>query len=168
MVLTSQGGAFYDKAINQLKKLLSKQLPKGLEVKSDLTVAAPGEAVAGQECQSLLRTALEKNTILFDSGRASISADSFGLLDGLIYTAHRCQDSRLQIEGHTDSDGNDAANQTLSEARAASVVKYLVAAGLGKDRLEAKGFGETKPVADNGTPEGKAKNRRIEFLILAE
>ncbi|WP_373235430.1 OmpA family protein [Cohaesibacter celericrescens] len=166
--LAMTGGAFYEGALQKLQEALRSALPASLSLSSELSVAAPGEAVNPDECQVLLRSALEKNTILFDSGKASISADSFGLLDGLIYTAHRCPESKIQIEGHTDSDGDNFANQLLSEKRAGSVVDYLIEAGLSDERLEPKGFGETNPVAGNDTAEGKAKNRRIEFVILAQ
>ncbi|MCT4656089.1 MAG: OmpA family protein [Cohaesibacter sp.] len=163
--LNLKGGAFYDGALAQVKDFLASALPQGLSANSDLAVVAPGEAIAAAECQQILKGALAQNSIYFDSGKATISADSFGLLDGLIYTSLRCKEAAIQIEGHTDSDGDDASNQTLSEKRAQAVKGYLEAAGLSQDRLTAKGFGETKPVADNGTAEGKAKNRRIDFVI---
>lgn len=75
--------------------------------------------------------------------------------------------SLLRIEGHTDSDGDDAFNQTLSERRAMSVARWLVAKGHDCKRFIAVGFGESKPVADNSTPEGKAQNRRTAFFIAA-
>ena len=71
----------------------------------------------------------------------------------------------IEIQGHTDSDGNDQYNQVLSEKRAISVKNYLVQKGISVDRLTTAGFGETQPISDNSTPEGKAKNRRIEFQI---
>ncbi|WP_316861373.1 OmpA family protein [uncultured Cohaesibacter sp.] len=163
--LTLTGGAYYEGALTQLQTSLQDALPAGLSLKSDLSVAAPGEVVEADQCQMLLRTSLEQNNIFFDSGNASISADSFGLLDSLIYTATRCPGSHIQIRGHTDSDGDDAANMLLSEKRAQSVLAYLVSGGLAEDRLQARGFGESEPVASNDTPEGKAKNRRIEFTI---
>lgn len=166
--LRLSGGAYYEGALKQVQDFLNGTLPADLAFESDLKVAAPGEAVAAEECQTLLRGALEVNSILFESGKARISADSFGLLDGLIYTARRCPESRIQIEGHTDSDGDANTNQALSEKRAGAVVTYLTGAGVAQDRLDAMGFGETKPVADNDSPEGKAKNRRIEFVILAQ
>ncbi|KYF84662.1 hypothetical protein BE11_05310 [Sorangium cellulosum] len=75
--------------------------------------------------------------------------------------------SLLRIEGHTDSDGDDALNQTLSEKRAMSVARWLVAKGHDCKRFIAVGFGESKPVADNNTPDGKAQNRRTGFFIAA-
>lgn len=72
---------------------------------------------------------------------------------------------RVQIEGHTDSRDDDRHNQRLSEARARSVRDYLVGKGIKKNRLTTKGFGETVPVADNDTDDGRFKNRRVEFKV---
>jgi OOP family OmpA-OmpF porin len=166
--LKLDGGAFYDGAMAQVSKFLSSALPAGVANEANLAVITPGEALGSEECQAQLKGTLSQNSIYFDSGKASISSDSFGLLDSLIYTAHRCQEAAIQIEGHTDSDGDDAFNQSLSEKRAQAVQSYLEKAGLDAARLSAKGFGESKPVADNGTDEGKAKNRRIDFVILAQ
>lgn len=73
-------------------------------------------------------------------------------------------DLKFCIEGHTDSDGADDGNQTLSEKRAEAVRKELIKLGIDSNRLTSKGWGETKPVADNNTAEGKAQNRRVEFI----
>ena len=73
-------------------------------------------------------------------------------------------DLRLAIEGHTDNAGTPAHNQTLSEARAQAVVANLVGAGIAASRLTAAGFGQSKPVADNATDEGRAQNRRVELV----
>ncbi len=77
----------------------------------------------------------------------------------------RCPSATVEVAGHTDGDGEDAFNQALSEKRAQAVVNYLVKAGLPADRFNAVGFGSTQPIASNGTDEGKAQNRRIEFLV---
>ncbi len=73
---------------------------------------------------------------------------------------------RFMIAGHTDSRGDAAANMALSEARARAVIQYLIEDGLPGDRFIARGFGETQPIADNGTVEGRQRNRRIEFIQL--
>jgi OOP family OmpA-OmpF porin len=73
---------------------------------------------------------------------------------------------RYMIAGHTDSRGDAAANMVLSEARARAVIQYLIEDGLPGDRFVALGFGETQPIADNGTVEGRQRNRRIEFILL--
>jgi OOP family OmpA-OmpF porin len=74
--------------------------------------------------------------------------------------------ARIRIDGHTDSQGNNAANLKLSQARAEAVRAYLERAGVEPKRLTAKGFGETSPIADNRTPEGREQNRRVEITIL--
>ena len=73
-------------------------------------------------------------------------------------------DLKFSVEGHTDSDGDDALNQSLSELRAKTVMQQLISMGISKDRLTSKGFGESMPIADNNSPEGKANNRRVEFV----
>ena len=98
-------------------------------------------------------------------GQATIDPDFAGLLDRLIETAFRCPSASIEIAGHTDGDGGDAFNQTLSEKRAQAVMDYLVKAGLPADHFTATGYGSTKPVASNDTEEGKAQNRRIEFVV---
>ena len=75
-------------------------------------------------------------------------------------------DWRFRIEGHTDSTGSKAANQTLSAQRAASVAAWLAGQGIDKSRLVTQGLGDSKPVADNGTEEGRAKNRRVELVKM--
>ena len=108
---------------------------------------------------------LARGKILFEAGRATIDADSAGLLDRLIETALRCPTANVEIAGHTDADGEDVRNQELSERRAQAVMEYLVKAGLPADRFTAVGYGSTQPVASNDTDEGKAQNRRIDFLV---
>jgi outer membrane protein OmpA-like peptidoglycan-associated protein len=75
-------------------------------------------------------------------------------------------DLKLRVEGHTDNQGGAAANQALSEKRAQAVVSWLTSHGVTAIRLKAQGFGQTKPVADNGTEEGRAKNRRVELAKI--
>jgi OOP family OmpA-OmpF porin len=104
--------------------------------------------------------------ITFESGSATIKAASYKTLDRAVGVMKRFEGLTLQIEGHTDDQGEDASNQKLSEERAAAVVAYFVDKGVDAARLKAVGFGETKPVADNGTADGRAQNRRIEFVIL--
>lgn len=70
---------------------------------------------------------------------------------------------KLEVQGHTDNVGNGAYNQTLSEARAKAVVRWLTQHGVATDRLTARGYGKTNPVADNGSDDGRAKNRRVEI-----
>jgi len=101
--------------------------------------------------------------ILFDSGSAAIKPESTPTLNAVLEMLEGHEDLSLLIEGHTDSDGTEVLNQTLSEQRAASVKQYLVEHGIDTGQLEVVGYGESQPVGDNATPEAKAQNRRVVF-----
>ena len=105
--------------------------------------------------------------ILFQTGNAKLLKVSFPVLDEVVFALEKHPEIiKLQVVGHTDSDGNAKANKALSKRRAASVVKYLVKNGIEKDRLLYVGVGADKPIASNDTEEGKDKNRRVEFEIV--
>ena len=106
-------------------------------------------------------------TVQFDTNKATIKPVSHALLDDVVRVLQKYPGiKRLQVEGHTDSVGDDAKNLKLSQDRAASVVRYLTDHGVAADRVVAKGFGETAPIADNATKDGQATNRRVSFEIL--
>lgn len=106
-------------------------------------------------------------TVQFESGKAILIEDSEKLLDDVVKVLKEHPEIALiQIEGHTDAVGKDRANKRLSDKRAAAVKTYLIKHGIAKKRLTAKGFGEAKPIADNGTEEGRFKNRRVDLKIL--
>ena len=109
---------------------------------------------------------LESTQITFGTGTSSISSNSIATLESLRDLAIGCKndDVIIEIGGHTDSFGAEAANQALSEARAASVKEFLVQRGIPAENMIAVGFGETDPVASNDTPVGRAANRRITFM----
>lgn len=159
------GDALYAVAADQIRSGLGSELPQGWKANADVSVKPVASAVDPTVCQQLFSELLGKAKIRFDSGRATIDADSMGLLDRLIETALRCPTANIEVAGHTDSAGEAAANKILSEKRAQAVAEYLVKAGLPTDRLQAVGYGSQQPVATNDTDEGKAKNRRIEFLV---
>ncbi|NLI47054.1 MAG: OmpA family protein [Acidobacteria bacterium] len=102
--------------------------------------------------------------ILFDVDSTTIRPESKPVLDEVIRILKVEPDWRLTIEGHTDSAGNDAHNLKLSQGRAEAVMAYLVGQGIAAGRLKATGFGESKPVAENATELGRARNRRVEFV----
>jgi OmpA-OmpF porin, OOP family len=104
--------------------------------------------------------------ILFDTGKSTIQAESKECLDEVVKLLRANPTWRMQIEGHTDNVGAKAANQTLSEQRAAAVVAWLTANGIEKSRLTSRGFGDSTPVADNTTEEGRSKNRRVALKKL--
>ena len=159
------GDALYDSAAVQLRANLIKDFPQGWQLKPDISVKPAAAPVDPTVCQQLFSEVLAKGTIRFESGRSSLDPDSVGLLDHLTEITLRCPATNIEVAGHTDADGDNAANQALSEKRAQAVVDYLVKAGLSAGRFTAIGYGSTQPVATNDTDEGKARNRRIEFVV---
>jgi len=163
--LKLSGDALYDAAATQVRAGPGRDFPQGFQYKAEISVKPAAAPVDGTVCQQLFSELLSKGSIRFEPARAVIDPDSAGLLDRLIETALRCPAAVIEIAGHTDTDGDDASNQALSEKRAQAVADYLVKAGLPPDRFTAVGYGSTQPVAGNNTDEGKAQNRRIEFLV---
>lgn len=123
----------------------------------------PAQAVA--VCEEELSELLSAARIEFPSGGSSISVASEPVLDLAARAAADCPGT-LRVEGHTDSTGNTALNQTLSLSRAESVRAALIARGVPEDRLVAAGYGATRPVGDNKSETGRARNRRIEIRIV--
>jgi OOP family OmpA-OmpF porin len=110
-----------------------------------------------------------KEKIQFDVDKTTIKPESNGLLDEITQVIKdNPRIKKIAIEGHTDGDGSDKYNLKLSDGRAKAVMEYLVTHGIEAGRLTAKGFGESKPIASNDTPEGKEQNRRVEFLITEQ
>jgi outer membrane protein OmpA-like peptidoglycan-associated protein len=107
------------------------------------------------------RIVLRGVTFAFDSGE--ITGASMATLDFAAETLQECPNVNTSVEGHTDSIGNETYNQGLSLRRAESVKNYLSSHGVSPGRLQAKGFGESRPIADNGTEDGRALNRRVEL-----
>jgi outer membrane protein OmpA-like peptidoglycan-associated protein len=102
--------------------------------------------------------------ILFDTGKATLQPASDEPLSQVLQMLQQDDSLKVLIEGHTDNLGAPAANQALSEKRAQAVRDWLIAKGIAANRLAAKGYGASKPVADNNTDEGRAKNRRVELV----
>ncbi len=106
------------------------------------------------------------NRITFTSGNAQLTDDSRPLLDSLAAIIARCPELTVEVAGHTDADGSEAANLRLSQRRAEAVTAYLVSGGIAAGRLRTVGHGESRPVATNDDAAGKARNRRIEFAVI--
>ena len=159
------GDALYEGAAAQIRSGLARDFPQGFQFKPEISVKPPAAPVDPTVCQQLFADLLSKGKIRFEQGRAALDPDSTALLDRLIEIALRCPAANIEVAGHTDGDGEDGFNQALSEKRAQAVVDELVKAGLPASRFTAVGYGSTQPIAGNDTDEGKAQNRRIEFLV---
>lgn len=103
--------------------------------------------------------------IQFETGSAVIKPESYKLLDEILQSSVVAEGLKVGVYGHTDNVGGSQSNQKLSEDRANSVKSYLLSKGLAAGRLEAKGFGPNKPIADNGTAAGKSQNRRVQIVL---
>lgn len=126
-----------------------------------LNVADAGAVDLGANLAKACHVALYG--VLFDFNKSTLQPSSDAVLQPVANMMAADKTPKLEVQGHTDNVGNDAYNQTLSEARAKSVVTWLTQHGVAVDRLTAKGYGKTKPVADNGSDDGRAKNRRVEI-----
>ena len=104
------------------------------------------------------------NGIKFDVNKATLKAESMGPINKIFQLMQKQPDLNFSVEGHTDSDGSETSNMTLSKARGKTVMDKLIEMGIAPNRLKSDGFGESKPIDNNNTPEGKANNRRVEFV----
>lgn len=159
--------------LDRLKGLLPGGLKLGAVNVTDLgapsaplpPVKSEQQARVDQACQLEFSGVLSRGTIRFKTGSANISEESGDVLDELVRVLKACSDSEVEIAGHTDNVGQPDNNLDLSRRRAQAVVDYLIKAGVSSSKLSAAGYGETRPIATNETAEGKARNRRIEFVV---
>ncbi len=124
-----------------------------------------GDAEVRREGEGIVINFKEK--VLFAFNSADLGNNAQGNLDKLVNVLNKYPDTNIEVIGHTDSKGADAYNQTLSERRAGAVTSYLRSHNVVSSRLTTKGMGKTDPVASNDTEEGRAQNRRVEFVITA-
>ncbi len=104
--------------------------------------------------------------IRFDVNKSTLRPESFGVINEIVKLMNENPTLNFSVEGHTDSDGDESLNQTLSEARAKAVMDEMIKNGISPARLKSVGHGQSTPVAGNDTPEGKAQNRRVEFVTF--
>ncbi len=102
----------------------------------------------------------------FDFDKSTLRQEDIVIIDRDVTTLDQWGNANIEVAGHTDSRGSDEYNMTLSQQRAEAVRNYLISKGIAADRLTAKGYGESQPVADNATDEGRFKNRRVELIPL--
>lgn len=125
----------------------------GLKVKTAVEVAEEPEVIT-------------LDNVYFDFGKADIKSESYPELDKIVRLMFDNSGIRIEISAHTDNIGSDDYNMKLSQSRAESVMNYFISNGIPINRLSARGYGSTKPIADNGTEQGRQKNRRVEFKIF--
>lgn len=137
-----------------------KLIPKTNELDAKLDARA---------CETQINAVLDAQQIAFAPSSTTIEAESQGVLDAIAEILRNCQEAAFVIEGHTDSQGREEMNLNLSQNRAEAVLSGLIARRILIGGLTAKGYGESQPIADNGTEDGRATNRRIAFrLVLPE
>ncbi|KIC12056.1 membrane protein [Leisingera sp. ANG-M1] len=153
-----------------IARFLSARLGEAETYGLDITYQEPPEPedkpLAPELCEAQLASAQSESKIAFEPGSATIAAASAGTMDRIAGILGRCGPVRLEIQGHTDSQGREVMNQNLSQARAQSVLNELRARRVVTSTFAAKGYGESEPIADNGTEEGREANRRIDFKLI--
>jgi len=142
----------------QLVSHLSSQLNPTYTVRDGLRIGAAG--------QQAVDAALANRVIEFEPGNATLTARGTEVLEQLLPVLQQLKGRPIEVIGHTDSQGSRAQNTVLSAARADAVKAYLGGKGIALDQLRASGAGPDRPVASNDTPEGRARNRRIELRVL--
>ena len=140
-----------------------KELPE--TKKAGAKAALVESKTSTQLCQATLDAILKNQKILFDYNKASIKSNSYTVLNNVLTSIKKCHISLLEIAGHTDDQGAATYNKRLSNLRAASVKRYFVKKGFDKKKLKAIGYGESRPIASNKSKQGRAENRRIEFIV---
>jgi outer membrane protein OmpA-like peptidoglycan-associated protein len=122
------------------------------------------DVTAGSMLEALNREGHIALYINFDTGKSTIKPESKAIINQIVEMLKANPKLNISVEGHTDNMGNPKSNKTLSDDRAKSVVSAIVAQGIDAKRLSALGHGQDKPIADNKTEEGRAKNRRVELV----
>ncbi|WP_460155869.1 OmpA family protein [Pseudomonas sp. S2_H10] len=122
-------------------------------------------SVAPEPAQSEVITLSDAGDVLFAFNKSDLTPTAKSQLDALMSKFEDASVVSIKVVGHTDSVGSDAYNQALSERRASSVAEYLFSQGVAPNKVTSEGKGESQPIADNGTDEGRAKNRRVELHI---
>ena len=168
------GTAAANKAREDAQKALAQAEQARMEADKQLAAAETARARAAklqkeltdlQAKQTDRGMVLTLGDVLFDTGRAELKSGAFSTMDRLATFLRENPERMVAIEGHTDSVGGDAYNLALSDKRADSVRTALVSRGIAGTRVTSKGMGESTPVANNATAEGRQRNRRVEIII---
>lgn len=154
----------------RITQLFASKLGEAGQFDIDVTYQEKLDPIAGlptpEECEAQISDIQTSRKIAFEPGSATIDASAIGIVNDIAEILKRCGDLKLEISGHTDSQGRTEMNLSLSQERAQSVLDALRSQDVLTARFVAKGYGEEKPVADNGTESGREANRRIEFRLI--
>jgi OOP family OmpA-OmpF porin len=157
-VVTLRGDVANEAQRQQIANDIATSLNPTYTVNNGLRVAASEQAA--------LDTALGNRIIEFDSGKATLADSGKAILDQMSVALLALKNKKVEVIGHTDNAGSRAGNLSLSQARAEAVKTYIASRGVAPDLVAVSGEGPDRPVADNRTPEGRARNRRIEFKVV--
>ncbi len=159
-------------ASDKVARILSERLGEGarmdLKVSYDKRLDPTLNLPTGPECVARLNEVLNAQKITFEPGAATIASEGAAPLDALAKVLKDCQEFRMELGGHTDSQGGEDMNQRLSQQRAQAVLSALRDRRVLVGNITARGYGESQPIAENDTEEGREANRRIEFVLLDE
>jgi outer membrane protein OmpA-like peptidoglycan-associated protein len=158
----------FDFMFNRAESTEAYQVASAAMLEGTETVAMEDDGDFSLEaCTGRFEIMSRTDNIYFARSSANLENRSAPLLNSIVEIVNRCPELTIRVDGHTDSDGSAALNQTLSEARARSVRAYLVEAGADAERIDTIGFGEDVPVVANDSVENKQRNRRIEFSVVS-
>ncbi|MDT8326293.1 MAG: OmpA family protein [Roseovarius sp.] len=168
--LAVQGNTGRKTASAQIAQFLSEKLGGSEQFSIDVTYKAALDPVAGlptaDECEAEIAEVQTGRKINFEPGSATIDSAGAAIMDDIAEILKRCGEIRMEIGGHTDSQGREEMNEQLSEQRARAVLNELRLRRVLTSSIDAKGYGESKPIADNATEGGRETNRRIEFRLI--
>lgn len=168
--LRVQGRTGHRDTSAEIAGLLSEKLGEAAQVSIDVTyheALDPAAKIPDPEaCEARIAAVLSKRQIKFEPGSSTIDSNGAAIMDRIATILKECGEIRMEVAGHTDSQGREEMNQQLSEARARAVLAELRMRRVLTSALTAKGYGESTPIADNGTEEGREANRRIEFSLI--
>jgi len=157
-------------AKTDIAQILIDRLGDGAEFELEVTYLEELDPLArmlnGAECVAEITDLASQNKIKFEPGSATLDGDSRDTVQAIAEVFERCLEAPIEIGGHTDSQGREEMNLNLSKGRAEAVLTALRGARVKLKSLTAEGYGETQPIADNGTAEGREANRRIEFRLV--
>lgn len=153
-----------------IARILSSKLANGAAFDLDVTYSEALDPLAAlptpEECVEMINAAGNRRKITFAPSSSDIEDDAMETIDAISEILRDCQTVQIEISGHTDSQGREVMNQQLSQARADAVLNAIMARRVLTSNLTAKGYGESQPIADNDTEDGREANRRIEFRLV--